>query len=262
MCLLGWRRAGDRRGPGQKVAAGVAGREPPLRLRPVPAPRARPQGGARVGSGPGAVAGSGKRPPPGPRRERRGEARQGGAGRDGKGRPRRAGCSRRAPSATMGLETEKADVQLFMDDDSYSRHSGVDYADPDKFADLGSDRDPHRLNSNLKVGFEDVIAEPVSTHSFDKVWICSHALFEISKYVIYKFLTLFLAIPLAFAAGILFATLSCLHIWIIMPFVKTCLMVLPSVQTIWKSITDVVIAPLCTSVGRSFSSVSLQLSHD
>lgn len=51
----------------------------------------------------------------------------------------------------MGLETEKADVQLFMDDDSYSRHSGVDYADPKKFVDPGTDRDPHRLNSNLKV---------------------------------------------------------------------------------------------------------------
>ncbi|XP_008579279.1 PREDICTED: caveolin-2, partial [Galeopterus variegatus] len=113
-----------------------------------------------------------------------------------------------------------------------------------------------------QLGFEDVIAEPVTTHSFDKVWVCSHALFEISKYVMYKFLTVFLAIPLAFAAGILFATLSCLHIWILMPFVKTCLMVLPSVQTIWKSVTDVVIAPLCTSVGRTFSSVSLQLSHD
>ncbi|XP_012576453.1 PREDICTED: caveolin-2 isoform X2 [Condylura cristata] len=50
----------------------------------------------------------------------------------------------------MGLETEKADVQLFMDDDSYSRHSGVDYADPEKFVDLGQDRDPHRLNSHLK----------------------------------------------------------------------------------------------------------------
>lgn len=51
----------------------------------------------------------------------------------------------------MGLETEKADVQLFMDDDAYSHHSGVDYADLDKFADSGSDRDPHRLNSHLKV---------------------------------------------------------------------------------------------------------------
>nr|XP_031311111.1 caveolin-2 isoform X3 [Camelus dromedarius] len=120
----------------------------------------------------------------------------------------------------MGLETEKADVQLFMDDDSYSHHSGIDYADPEKFADLGTDRDPHRLNSHLKVGFDDVIAEPVSTHSFDQVWICSHALFEISKYVIYKFLTVFLAIPLAFAAGILFATLSCLHIWIFLRMLR------------------------------------------
>ena len=51
----------------------------------------------------------------------------------------------------MGLETEKADIQLFMDEDSYSRHSGVDYADPEKFVDPGSDRDPHRLNSHLKV---------------------------------------------------------------------------------------------------------------
>ncbi|KAK7808498.1 hypothetical protein U0070_014954 [Myodes glareolus] len=113
----------------------------------------------------------------------------------------------------MGLETEKADVQLFMADDAYSHHSGVDYVDPEKYVDSSHDRDPHRLNSHLKLGFEDLIAEPENTHSFDKVWICSHALFEVSKYVIYKFLTVFLAIPLAFITGILFATLSCLHIW-------------------------------------------------
>ncbi|XP_036280815.1 caveolin-2 [Pipistrellus kuhlii] len=162
----------------------------------------------------------------------------------------------------MGLETEKADVQLFMDEDAYSQHSGLDYGPPDKYADSNPDRDPLQLNSHLKVDFQDVIAEPEATHSFDKVWICSHALFEISKYVLYKFLTVFLAVPLAFAAGILFATLSCLHIWIIMPFIKTCLMIQPSVQTIWKSVTDTVIAPLCLSTGRIFSSVSVQLSHD
>ncbi|XP_062955932.1 caveolin-2 isoform X2 [Cynocephalus volans] len=50
----------------------------------------------------------------------------------------------------MGLETEKADVQLFMDDDSYSRHSGLDDADPEKVADSARDRDPHRLNSHLR----------------------------------------------------------------------------------------------------------------
>ncbi|XP_059536089.1 caveolin-2-like [Myotis daubentonii] len=162
----------------------------------------------------------------------------------------------------MGLETEKADVQLFMDEDAYSHHSGLDYTHPAKCADSDPDRDPNQLNEHLKLDFQDVIAEPESTHSFDNVWICSHALFEVSKFVVYKFLTLFLASPLAFAAGILFATLSCLHIWIIMPFVKTCLMVQPSVQTIWKSMTDVVIAPLCVSAGRLLSSVSVQLSRD
>lgn len=53
----------------------------------------------------------------------------------------------------MGLETEKADVQLFMADDAYSHHSGVDYADPEKYVDSSHDRDPHRLNSHLKVSF-------------------------------------------------------------------------------------------------------------
>lgn len=129
-------------------------REPLRRLRPAPARQAWPRGGARSGRG-------GAQEPAAARDGRPGSVGRGEAGRgrrDGKGRPRgpraaprQPGCSRRAPSAAMGLETEKADVQLFMDDDSYSRHSGVDYADPEKFADAGSDRDPHRLNSHLKV---------------------------------------------------------------------------------------------------------------
>uniref|UniRef100_A0A8I4A152 Caveolin n=1 Tax=Callithrix jacchus TaxID=9483 RepID=A0A8I4A152_CALJA len=145
----------------------------------------------------------------GPTPAARGEARRGGAGSDGKGRPRGSGAASRQPGcglqrscteSAMGLETEKADMQLFMDDDSYSHHSGLEYANPEKFVDSGQDRDSHRLNSHLSR--------------------------------------------------------------IIMPFVKTCLMVLPSMQTIWKSVTDAIIAPLCTSIGRSFSSVSLQLSQD
>lgn len=143
--------------PDQGRAAGCAGREPSRGLRSAPAPW--PGRGAGLGPrGPGAEAGSGKLPPSGPLWERRGEERRGGAERNEKAKLRgpgaalrQPGCSCRAPSAEMGLETEKADVQLFMDEDSYSRHSSVDYADPEKFVDPGSDRDPHRLNSHLKV---------------------------------------------------------------------------------------------------------------
>lgn len=73
--------------------------------------------------------------------------------------------------------------------------------------------DGRRGCSLFQLGFEDVIAEPELTHSFDKVWICSHALFELSKYALYKLLSLLLAVPLALVLGIVFAVLSCLHIW-------------------------------------------------
>ncbi|XP_074870911.1 caveolin-2 [Carettochelys insculpta] len=154
----------------------------------------------------------------------------------------------------MGLEKETGDTKIFMAEESAGR--------PEKRAERGPDRDPRGLNAHLQLGFEDVIAEPASSHSFDKVWVCSHALFELSKYALYKLLTLFLAIPLALVAGLVFAVLSCLHIWIVMPFVKICLMVLPSVQTVWKSVTDVLVAPVFHSLGRCFAAVNIRLDQE
>ncbi|KAE8615898.1 hypothetical protein XENTR_v10008656 [Xenopus tropicalis] len=160
----------------------------------------------------------------------------------------------------MGLEKEKADARIFMDEDELN-HSTVPML-TEKTFDNSPDRDPHKLNSHLKIGFEDVIGEPDTTHSFDRVWVFSTALFEISKYLIYKVLSVLLAVPLAFVMGILFAVLSCLHIWIVMPFVKTCMMMFPSVQIIWKGVTDSLIAPLFASMGRCLSSVNVQLDRD
>lgn len=157
----------------------------------------------------------------------------------------------------MGIEKEKADARIFMDEDEFNRSSAPMLTE--KTYESQPDRDPHNLNGHLKLSFEDVIAEPDTTHSFDKVWICSTAVYEISKYLIFKVLTTLLGIPLAFVIGLLFAILSCLHIWIVMPFVRTCLMVLPSVGAIWKGITDSLIAPLYASMGRCFSSVRVRV---
>ncbi|XP_040267278.1 caveolin-2 [Bufo bufo] len=157
----------------------------------------------------------------------------------------------------MGIEKEKADARIFIDEDEFNRSSAPMITE--KSYESEPDRDPHNLNGHLKLSFQDVIAEPDSTHSFDKVWICSTALFEISKYLLYKVLTVILAIPLAFVTGLLFAILSCLHIWVVMPFVRTCLMVLPSVQAVWRGLTDSFVAPLYASMGRCFSSVRLRI---
>lgn len=64
-----------------------------------------------------------------------------------------------------------------------------------------------------QVGFEDVIAEPASAHSFDRVWIGSHAVFELVKFIFYRLLTTLLAVPVAFLLGVAFGALSCIHIW-------------------------------------------------
>uniref|UniRef100_A0A8D0C9T8 Caveolin n=1 Tax=Salvator merianae TaxID=96440 RepID=A0A8D0C9T8_SALMN len=162
----------------------------------------------------------------------------------------------------MGLEKEKADTKIFMDEDDFNRESSPTLSDMEKSLEKPQDRDPHGLNSHLKLGFEDVIAEPASSHSFDRVWICSHALFEVSKYLVYKLLTLLLAVPLALVAGILFAVLSCLHIWIVMPFIKSCLMVLPPVQAVWKSVTTLFIEPVCRGIGRCFTAINIRIDQE
>ncbi|XP_067907337.1 caveolin-2 [Heterodontus francisci] len=122
-------------------------------------------------------------------------------------------------------------------------------------------RDPRGMNTHIRVSFEDVIAEPAATQTFDGIWICSHASFEISKFVLYKVLTLILAIPLAFIFGIFFAVISYVHIWFLMPIVKTFMMTLPSVKTIWKSIMDMFISPLYQSMGRCFSAVNFRFTR-
>lgn len=122
-------------------------------------------------------------------------------------------------------------------------------------------RDPGGLNTHTKVSFEDVIAEPVGTQSFDGIWICSHASFEVGKFLLYKVLTLFLAIPLAFIIGILFAVTSYVHIWFLMPIVKTFMMILPPIKIIWKSIMDMFVSPLFESKGRCLSAFNIRISE-
>ncbi|XP_020367124.1 caveolin-2 [Rhincodon typus] len=122
-------------------------------------------------------------------------------------------------------------------------------------------RDPYGINTHVKVCFEDVIAEPAATQSFDGVWICSHVSFEFTKFVLYKVLTLIFAIPLAFVIGILFAVFSYIHIWILMPIVKTFMMILPSCKTIWKTVMDMFFSPLYQSMGRCFSAINLRFTR-
>ncbi|XP_022047921.1 caveolin-2-like [Acanthochromis polyacanthus] len=127
---------------------------------------------------------------------------------------------------------------------------------------LIQDRDPKRINSSLKVMFEDVIAEPPSVRSFDKVWLWSHALFEVSRLWCYRLISLLLAVPVSLAAGILFAVLSCLHIWLIVPCVQLLLINMHWVQSVWANALNILISPLFTSMGKCCGQINILLAKD
>ncbi|TSS60360.1 Caveolin-2 [Bagarius yarrelli] len=160
----------------------------------------------------------------------------------------------------MGLEKEKADTCVFMDEDVF--HSTIEpilkKSKENARALPLPDRDPRDTNSHLKVDFQDVIGEPGSVHSFDSVWIGSHALFELVKLVFYRVLTTLLAVPMALVAGLVFGALSCVHIWIMMPLVHSCMMTLPSLRLIWSSLMETLVRPLFRSMGVCLSSISIK----
>ncbi|KPP56741.1 caveolin-2-like [Scleropages formosus] len=124
------------------------------------------------------------------------------------------------------------------------------------------DRDLQHMNTRLRIGFEDVIGEPGSAHSFDGIWVGTHATFELTKYVFYKLHTILLALPVSIAGALLFALLSCVHIWAVAPAIQGFSVVLPSIQTTWTSCMDVLLMPLSCCLSRCVSAVAGKLGQD
>ncbi|XP_073397503.1 caveolin-2-like [Dendrobates tinctorius] len=120
-------------------------------------------------------------------------------------------------------------------------------------------RDPRGINKHLKVDFSDVLAEPDSFHSFDKVWTWSDILFESSKLWCYRIISMLCAVPVSLLSGILFALLGCIHIWCAMPCIQLCNICMPPIRMLWASILDICLAPLCASLGRCCSSIYINV---
>ncbi|CAL8263709.1 unnamed protein product [Merluccius merluccius] len=161
----------------------------------------------------------------------------------------------------MGVEKERSDTSIIMDEDEFNRSIEPMLSKKGKTHAAPPDRDPGDINAHLKVGFEDVIAEPRSAHSLDRVWIGSHAVFEVAKYVFYRVLTTLLAVPMAFLLGLVFGVIACVHIWVVMPLIQSFLMVLPSGRVVWRSLMDMCVSPLFHSMGKCFSSVHVETAY-
>ncbi|XP_063064163.1 caveolin-2 [Engraulis encrasicolus] len=142
-----------------------------------------------------------------------------------------------------------------------SSTSSVSITPEQSLQDFGS-RDPHGVNKHLQVEFSDVLAEPVSTHTYDRVWVYSGIGFKSARIWSYRCLTVLCAVPVSLLSGLLFALLACLHIWCLMPCIQVFHTCLPCLRSLWMSVVHIFIKPLCESVSRCYTSLYVALSKD
>jgi len=81
-------------------------------------------------------------------------------------------------------------------------------------------RDPNNINDHIKVEFEDILAEPDSTHSIDCVWKNSYRCFNFCKRFCYLLMTTLCGICIAAEWGCEFAWIAFIHIWHVTPCFK------------------------------------------
>ncbi|NXP57083.1 CAV1 protein, partial [Chloropsis cyanopogon] len=105
------------------------------------------------------------------------------------------------------------------------------------------------------IDFEDVIAEPEGTHSFDGIWKASFTTFTVTKYWFYRLLSAIFGIPMALIWGIYFAILSFLHIWAVVPCIRSYLIEIQCISRVYSICIHTFCDPLFEAIGKVFSSI-------
>ena len=132
--------------------------------------------------------------------------------------------------------------------------------DPD-FIMSKKDRDPRDIHNNLKVEFQDVIAEPFGTTSFNSVWGSSYKTYAGSRSCCYKLLSCLFGLPLGLFWGLYFACLAFVNIWVMVPFNKSLFIVMKFVQSVWNMWVSTLLDPLFVSVGKCFSNIRITVAY-
>uniref|UniRef100_T1J6V1 Caveolin n=1 Tax=Strigamia maritima TaxID=126957 RepID=T1J6V1_STRMM len=119
------------------------------------------------------------------------------------------------------------------------------------------DRDEKKVNEQVNIQFDDVIAEPDGSHSFDAIWRVAFVTFSGTKFWLYRLLAAIFALPCAVCWGITFALISFCHIWALSPFFRILDIFFYVIKRIWSGIIQTLCNPVFRSIGMVFSSVRI-----
>jgi hypothetical protein len=117
------------------------------------------------------------------------------------------------------------------------------------------DRDEKAINGQVHIMFDDVIAEPDGSHSFENVWRGNYVIFHYTKIWMYQILTTIFGWPLSFICGIIFAVVTAFNNFIFTPFFKLFALVFFWVGKLWGTMFHEIVDPIFESFGQCFSNI-------
>ncbi|XP_040565748.1 caveolin-1-like [Lepeophtheirus salmonis] len=118
-------------------------------------------------------------------------------------------------------------------------------------------RDCKSINSDIDIGFDDVLAEPLSSHGFDCIWKLSFVIFSQTKTFLYRLLSAIIAIPASIIWGLIFAIITVLYVWVLAPLLKIFDFIVSILRKVLLGLMRFTIEPVSASVGHIFSQVSI-----
>merc|ERR1712019_311595 len=118
-------------------------------------------------------------------------------------------------------------------------------------------RDPESLNDDVKIKFEEIIAEPEGYHSSKYIWHLSNEVYRFFKDIMYQVFSLIFGVPLAAFWGLIFAFVACTHVWFYSPLKRSHKIKMGCISEFWSVILKVVFNPFFESIGKCFGSISI-----
>jgi len=120
-----------------------------------------------------------------------------------------------------------------------------------------TDRDGKSINTDVCLNFDDVLAEPGSTHGLDPVWQISFVLFTQTKLWLYRIFAAVLAVPAALVWGLVFSLVTVLYVWILAPALRLLDLVFAVGRRVLVGVMHCTVEPVCSAVGACFSRIGV-----
>jgi len=120
-----------------------------------------------------------------------------------------------------------------------------------------ADRDGKSINTDVCLDFDDVLAEPGSTHGLDPVWQISFVIFSQTKLWLYRIFAALVAVPAALLWALVFSLITVVYVWILAPALRLFELGVAVARRVFVGVMRCTVEPVCSAVGAVFSNVGV-----